>query len=188
MQVGGPTGVSGINVASMDIETALMMVQSRRTELLESQLKGQIEQVSQRNDRISKMNALMSELSSVNAQFGSKASNTTKVNAKSKDGGIDNWNSKISSSNIQNMANAAGVNLESMKVLSGGSIGNATKGDIDVAIQKIKGMIDAESNSQQMDMLRLQSLSNKRNEAFDLMTNFVKKMHDGRASIVANMR
>ena len=47
---------------------------------------------------------------------------------------------------------------------------------------------DSMSNSQQMDMLRLQSLSNKRNEAFDVMTNFVKKMQDSRSSIIGNMR
>jgi len=39
-----------------------------------------------------------------------------------------------------------------------------------------------------MDMLRLQSLSNKRNEAFDVMTNFIKKMQDSRSSIIGNMR
>jgi len=37
-------------------------------------------------------------------------------------------------------------------------------------------------------MLRLQSLSNKRNESFDVMTNFVKKMQDSRSSIIGNMR
>ena len=55
-------------------------------------------------------------------------------------------------------------------------------------MQNIKGQIDALSNSQQMDMLRLQSLSNKRNEAFETMTNFIKKMQDSRSSIIGNMR
>lgn len=55
-------------------------------------------------------------------------------------------------------------------------------------MQNIKGQIDALSNSQQMDMLRLQSLSNKRNEAFETMTNFIKKMQDNRNSIIGNMR
>ena len=40
---------------------------------------------------------------------------------------------------------------------------------------RLKDQIDSMSNSQQMDMLRLQGLSNKRNEAFDTMTNFIKK-------------
>jgi len=37
-------------------------------------------------------------------------------------------------------------------------------------------------------MLRLQSLPNKRNEAFHLMTNFMKKFTDLRDSIIGNMR
>lgn len=45
-----------------------------------------------------------------------------------------------------------------------------------------------QGNSQQMDMLRLQSLGNKRNESFDTMTNFIKKMQDSRSSIIGNMR
>ena len=48
--------------------------------------------------------------------------------------------------------------------------------------------MDTLANSQQMDTLRLQSLSNKRNEAFDTMTNFIKKMQDNRSSAISNMR
>ncbi|MCM0625418.1 hypothetical protein M5J14_12985 [Lysinibacillus sp. OL1_EC] len=51
-----------------------------------------------------------------------------------------------------------------------------------------QGQMDVLSNSQQMDMLRLQSMNSKRNEAFDVMTNFVKKMQDSRSSIIGNMR
>jgi len=51
-----------------------------------------------------------------------------------------------------------------------------------------KNQIDSLSNTQQMEMLRLQGLSNKRNEAFDVMSNFIKKMQDSRSSIVGNMR
>lgn len=43
-------------------------------------------------------------------------------------------------------------------------------------------------DSQQLDMLHLQSLSNKRNEAFDTMTKLIKKMQDSRSSILENMR
>ncbi|MGG4482137.1 hypothetical protein [Paenibacillus illinoisensis] len=59
-----------------------------------------------------------------------------------------------------------------------GKIAQAIEGgDFELA-QSLKNQIDALSNSQQMDMLRLQSLSNKRNEAFDVMTSFIKKMQD----------
>ena len=62
------------------------------------------------------------------------------------------------------------------------------KEELDALESQIRNQIDASSNSQQMDMLRLQSLSNKRNEAFDTMSNFIKKMQDSRSSIIGNMR
>ena len=119
------SGVTPIDISSMDIETALMMVQSERTKLLDAQLQTQIQEVQNRNQQIAELNSQLQ----VAQQNGDEA-----------------------------------------------------------AVQKLKGQIDAASNSQQMDMLRLQSMSNKRNEAFDVMTNFIKKMQDSRSSIIGNMR
>ncbi|WP_427180993.1 hypothetical protein [Paenibacillus sp. TC-CSREp1] len=119
------SSLSSVDISSMDIETAMMMVQQERSKLLESQLQSQIQVVQQRNQQIAELNAQLQAAQ----QRGDQA-----------------------------------------------------------AVQSLKGQIDALSNSQQMDMLRLQSLSNKRNEAFDLMTNFIKKMQDSRSSIIGNMR
>ncbi len=65
--------------------------------------------------------------------------------------------------------------------------GNATKGQMDAAITKIKGLIDAESNNQQMDMLRLQSLNNKKNESIEVLTNTQKKNTDANSNIIRNI-
>ena len=65
---------------------------------------------------------------------------------------------------------------------------DAKKDELEGQIQELNNQINTLSDSQQMDMLRLQRLSNKRNEAFDTMTNFVKKMQDSRSSIINNMR
>ena len=61
----------------------------------------------------------------------------------------------------------------------------ATIAKLDAQIQDIKTQIDSASNTQQMDMLRLQSLSQKRNEAFELMSNFAKKLADSRSEIIS---
>lgn len=138
--IGGIGGISPINIQGMDLESAMMAVQSQRANLLESQLKGQIDAVAARNTEIAKLNQQISVL-------------------KTERGKIPN------------------ENPPSPQVLQ-----------IDRQIEQIKSQIDAMTNSQQMDMLRLQSLTNKRNEAFELMTNFIKKMQDSRSSIVGNMR
>ncbi|MEY2354665.1 hypothetical protein [Lysinibacillus capsici] len=101
--------IQPIDIQGMDLESALQAVQSQRAQLLENQLKDQLEDVQQRNQQLADLNAQ-------------------------------------------------------------------------------QGQMDALINSQQMDMLRLQSMNSKRNEAFDVMTNFVKKMQDSRSSIIGNMR
>jgi hypothetical protein len=60
--------------------------------------------------------------------------------------------------------------------------------DVDTLYEMIKNKVDTLNNTQQTDMLRMQSLTNKRNEAFDIMTNFIKKMADSRSSVLGNMR
>lgn len=110
------------SLQGMDLENALLAVQSKRAGLLEDQLKNQLEQVQVRNAEISKLNERLA----------------------------------------------------------------TCKNEEERAL--IKQQMDTLANSQQMDTLRLQSLSNKRNEAFDTMTNFIKKMQDNRSSILTNMR
>lgn len=102
--------IQPIDIQGMDLESALQAVQSQRAQLLENQLKYQVEGVQQRNQQLADLNAQQGQI------------------------------------------------------------------------------VDALSNSQQMDMFRLQSMNSKRNEAFDVMTNFVKKMQDSRSSIIGNMR
>ncbi len=65
--------------------------------------------------------------------------------------------------------------------------GKLQRADAEAYIKAQQSQIDALGNSQQMDMLRLQSLSNKRNEAFEIMTNFMKKLSDSRSGIISKM-
>jgi len=52
----------------------------------------------------------------------------------------------------------------------------------------LKGRIDSLNSSSQMDMIRMQSLMNKRNQAFELMTNVLSKFSKNRDAIIGNMR
>ncbi|CAM3687330.1 hypothetical protein COLU111180_02925 [Cohnella lubricantis] len=54
-------------------------------------------------------------------------------------------------------------------------------------LQDLQNQI-GDSSQLELNMLRLQSLANKRNEAFDVMTSFIQKMQDSRNAIIGNMR
>ena len=132
----GYQGTAPIDLSSVDLETALKMVQQQRTNLLESQLQTQLTEVQTRNEQLAGLNEQLNQL---NAEKG-----TTTDTAK--------------------------------------------QAELDGQLQTVQNQINTLSNSQQMDMLRMQSMNSKRNEAFDAMTNFVKKMQDSRSSILGNIR
>jgi hypothetical protein len=58
----------------------------------------------------------------------------------------------------------------------------------DAAIQNLKGAIDTVNSQSQMDMVRLQGLMDKRNQAFDLITNSLSKFSKSMESVIGNMR
>lgn len=130
----GGSGVSKqtVDISGLDLETALMAVQTQRANLLNQQLTSQMDAVRKRNDQVALLNKQVAEL---------------------------------------------------------GALPNAKN---DAAVQKkisdLKAQIDSLNSAQQMDMLKMQSLTNKRNEAFDIMTNFIKKMADSRSNVLGNMR
>ena len=171
MQIGNVGSIGGLDLSNMDIETAMMAVQSQRTQLLDTQLASQIKDVQGRNDAIAQLNSTLGDVTALQGKLETKDGNTKLP---------DNDETRKMVAAAKDALNKSGLDASTFDL--------TTKGGLDSAVTKIKGAIDGQSNSQQMDMLRLQSLSNKRNEAFDVMTNFVKKMQDSRSSIVGNMR
>jgi len=166
INLNGMHGIGASEVSSMDIETALLAVQNQRATLLEGQLQSQLEDVQNRNAQIGKLNEVLGAGRTLSAKFASDAEGTEKLPE----------GTELEA--FKKAASAAGVDVSKV----------TDKSTLGAAIENLKSSIDSQSNSQQMDMLRLQSLSNKRNEAFDIMTNFMKKMQDNRSSIISNMR
>jgi hypothetical protein len=160
----GVTQFGQVNLQGMDIETAMMAVQSERAKLLENQLKDQIVAVQNRNQQMSELNTALKQLRVMQETLPRDAKSTTVV--------------QLSNEAIEALQ-LAGISTPSTKI---------SKAELDAMIINLKSTIDSQSNSLQMDMLRLQSMSNKRNEAFELMSNFMKKMQDSRSSIIGNMR
>ncbi|WP_239619103.1 hypothetical protein [Cohnella mopanensis] len=157
-------GITSVDLQGMGIEEALAAVQAQRSQLLEEQVKSQIAAVQARNEQLARMNSMLSGLYQVQGRLGASAAANAVVTSQEQ-------------SNLSQLYSAAGM-MGTPK----------TKGEVDAQIDSVKKLIDSLGNSQQMDMLRLQSITNKRNEAFDVMTNFVKKMQDSRSSIIGNMR
>lgn len=78
--------------------------------------------------------------------------------------------------------------LNQLNAEKGATTDTAKQAELDGQFQTVQNQINTLNNSQQIDMLRLQNMNSKRNNAFDAMTNFVRKMQGSRSSIFSNMR
>ena len=107
-----------------DIEGAIMMVQTRRTETLDKQIEVRIRELQERNNKIASLNTQLSNVG--------KDDNKTKT--------------------------------------------------------RLKGEIDKLNADSQLDMIKMQSLTNKRNQAFETLTNLLQKFQKSLDAVVSNMR
>ncbi len=213
--VGAGWGVSAARseIQEQDVETVLLVVESQRARLLETQLAQQIEHIKARNERISKLNDLLVTLNDISKYFkGTDGSHKMRDQKGWKDAAKTNPKlAETVKAELQKAFDEAGISPKDLAGTQGlikfskcsekkrswflaplretwGEVGGIKFGQLSYAIEKVRGMIDGLNNSQQTETLRLQSLSNKRNEAYDVMSNFIKKMQDNRSSIVGNMR
>ena len=149
-----------VDTLSLDLETALLAVQSQRASQLNAQLADQIAAVQQLNAKLGSLAAATAAVQAFISAPGEEA--FAAASKATRDAGVSH--AFLDAPVAERPAQAAAL------------------------LTHLKAVTDASANSQQMDMLRLQSLSGKRNETFDLMSDFVKKMQESRSSIIGNMR
>jgi biotin operon repressor len=183
----------------LDLEAFMMSVSAERANNLENQMAGQINEIKQRQDEIRQLNQLMADLQALRpsgndagkyGKLGSsqaearemvdrlKAAGVT-IDAGPRDGGAVKYDDGKTPGRIDEEGN---------KDAAGKGTYDASQITYDKWINEIKGSLDNLNSTSQMDMIRLQSLSNKRNQAFEMLTNQIQKFAKTNDSIIGNMR
>lgn len=183
----------------IDVQTFLQMVMSQRVNLVDEQLRVQVKAVQARNEQLVKLNEVLSKLNVFQAAIGGTGPGSK----------IDKWdddkvrryeiplNDAIREAGIEDLGfKGRGQVTPREGEEQNGTVGHVVegktnmascdtnRGQIESAIAKVKGLIDSESNSQQMEMFRLQSLNNKKNESVETLTNTQKKHTDSLSGII----
>lgn len=150
---------------TVDFETLIMSVQTERANLLESQLADQAKAIQDRNALIAQANDMLAR--------AQQLKNQAAQNNNATDGGAD----------MKAFFDQNGIKYDT----TGNDMIN-NKDEWDVAIQGLKNFTDKLNSNSQMDMIRLQSLMNKRDQAFEMMTNVLQKTSKLNGDIISNMR
>ncbi len=186
----GPALNASIDFSSMNPDDAMLLVQADRVRLCEAELNAQIKTIQAKNEQMRKLNQIQAVLAEIKSKFSD-----TKPDAEFiKIPGVSDWLNK--QGGLDRMREAAAFWQEAGLDPSYGAKLSAPLWDktdfrykdLEVMSTAVKGSIDSLSSSTQMDMVRMQSLNNKRSEAFETMTNMMKKAQDNKSSIVGNMR
>ena len=171
--VGGPTSVNVQNIQSLDLGKALLAVQYERASKLEDLIKLGIGDIQANSQKLSHLTKAATGLSSILA--------TVDRASQSKEEKLTDVQSAAFRAVQHEVGKENGIYL-------GPDREALTVGDVTAAVLTISGAIDTYFHNQSLDMFRLQSLTNKRNEAFDTIATAMKKMQDSGSPFIGNMR
>lgn len=160
--IGIKTPITATEIQTMDVEYVLMALQSERVQNLDATLKQKMDAMRVKNEDLTKLNNASAILSKLNV----------KDPPDHPEGGL------ALDFNATKSLTDAGFTPKSPTV---------TEGEVAAWKTDVKTKIENANNSQQMEMLELQTINNRRNEAFEIMTNFAKKQSESRSGIIRNM-
>lgn len=151
------------NIKEMNLETLVMYVQMGRANMMEAQLRDQIGGIQGRTEKLGELRDLLNQLKACPKGADGKTQIPKELGDKLK---------------------ANGIRLDDV---AGGGYSLDAAG-MESAQNTLNAQIDQNNASQQIDMIKMQQLMSKRNEAYDMLTNFLKKSADEINTVIGNMR
>jgi len=154
-----------------------MAVQIDRANVLESQIKDQIGDMQRRNLWLKNANKALEAL---RKNRPSDPSSTAEYGSFVWDSRFEEAPGVSSRETVLYFMASQGIDISNTL--------RADQNNFDTAINNLKTKIDTVNSQSQMDMVRLQGLMDKRNQAFDMLTNNLSKFSKSMDSVIGNMR
>jgi hypothetical protein len=167
----------GVNVANMlgssvNLPEMGMLIQMERHRILEGQVKDQFGDMQKRNAWLAEATSMLEKLRAA-----------PRPNPPDKEQfHLDSISTGLSAPNPTNLQ----AWFEQNGIAFPPKVMNAT--ELDQTIQNLKSSIDTANTNSQMDMVRMQGLMDKMNQATDFMTNWQSKSTKTMDSIIQNIR
>ena len=154
------------NGKTVDLQDVAIIVAERRATSVEGEVAPLSTRIQNRNKKLEDLGNVLADLTKLQSQFPSDAK------------GSDPKGS-LKQSSIVILQQVFGSLDFSML--------NMTKYEVEEWLQKVKSKIDALNNEAQKDMTRLESLVNRRDEAFSTASDLMSKVGDTRSNLIRNL-
>lgn len=163
---GASFGDYKLNGKSVDFQDIMIAIAENRATSVEGEVKPLSTRITNRNKTLENLGNVLADLTKLQAQFESDD-----------DGDKRRGYLQQSSKDI----------LISLFGSLDWSDLHMTKYEVEEWLQKVKSKIDALNNEAQKDMTRLQSLVDRRDEAFSTASDLMSKIGDTRSNLIRNL-
>ena len=150
-----------------DLQTLMIDVSLHRAKRVEGEIEPLATRISNRNDTLDNLGTALADLTSLQAKFDSEA------DGDDREGTLDPDSYQI----LKDVFGSA-VKFTDRRM---------TKYEVEEWLQRVKSKIDSLNNQSEKDMSRLQSLVDRRDEAFTTASNLMSEISDTRGNTISNM-
>ena len=150
----------------LDFQDVLIAIAERRATSVEKEVTPLSTKIQARNKVLEDLGNVLADLTKLQAQFSSDAK------------GSDRSGTLQQTSKDILIAVFGTLDWSDLK---------RTKYEVEEWLQKVKSKIDALNNEAQKDMTRLESLVNRRDEAFSTASDLMSKVGDTRSNLIRNL-
>ena len=150
----------------LDFQDVLIAIAERRATSVEGEVAPLSTKIQARNKVLEDLGNVLADLTKLQAQFSSDAK------------GSDRAGSLQQSSKDILIAVFGSLDWSRLDM---------TKYEVEEWLQKVKSKIDALNNEAQKDMTRLESLVNRRDEAYSTASDLMSKVGDTRSNLIRNL-
>ena len=149
-----------------DLQDLLVDVSLHRAKRVEGEIEPLATRIQNRNETLDDLGDALADLTKLQAKFDSEA-----------DG--DAREGTLSSTSYETLKEVFGsVDFNDLQM---------TKYEVEEWLQKVKSKIDSLNNQSEKDMSRLESLVDRRDEAFSTASDLMSEVSDTRSSTISNM-
>lgn len=149
-----------------DFQDLMIAISQNRATAVEGEVKPLSTKITNRNKTLEDLGNVLADLTKLQAQFDNDSKGDTRKGSLQR-------SSQIILENVFGTLNFSRLDM--------------TKAEVEEWLQKVKSKIDALNNEAQKDMTRLESLVNRRDEAFSTASDLMSKIGDTRSNAIRNM-
>ena len=149
-----------------DFQDLMVAISQNRATTVEGEVKPLSTKITNRNKTLEDLGNVLADLTKLQAQFDSDSKGDARK------GSLQPGSKTILLSVF------GSLNWDNLQM---------TKAEVEEWLQKVKSKIDALNNEAQKDMTRLESLVNRRDEAFSTASDLMSKIGDTRSNAIRNM-